>query len=354
MGLSGRSVEIGLTGYGAYVPRGRISPQLIASAWQKEADIQDSLGIREKTVAGLDEDAITMAVEATLTALKRATAGPKKIGAVFMGSESHPYAVNPSTTTVAEILGLGHHYFTADLEFACKAGSAGLQIIAAFLEAGRIDYGLAIGADKAQSRPGDPLEYATASGAAAFILGKNQEEFLAEICDYCSFNSDTPDFWRREGEFYPSHGGRFTGEKAYFYHTVSAGKNLFARTKTGPKNYDYAIFHMPNGKFPRKAAEILGFRPRQIQPGLIVDRIGNTYSACSLLGLCSVLDQAKPKQKIFLVSYGSGAGSDAFYFETTSLLTKKQKSGSRLVDLLRESYQVDYFTYLRLTGAVES
>lgn len=352
--MAGLGERIGIVGYGAYLPQRRIKTSLIAAAWQKEGKrIENGLKIKEKTVAGIDEDTVTMAIEASLIALKRAEIEKTKMGAVFVGSESHPYAVNPSASKVGEILAIGSDYFAADLEFACKAGTAALQIVASFLLAKQIQYGLAIGADKAQGKPGDALEYATAAGAAAFILGRKKEEFLVKINDFCSFTSDTPDFWRREGIKYPSHGGRFTGEKAYFRHTLSAAKKLLQKTKTKPSDYDYIVFHMPNGKFPQKAGEILGFNQKQIRPGLIVGLVGNTYAAASLLGLCAVLDKAKPNQKIFLVSYGSGAGSDAFSLTTTPLLLKKQKQGQSFNYFLRRKREINYVEYLRLTGAIK-
>jgi hydroxymethylglutaryl-CoA synthase len=345
--------SVGIVGYGAYLPWRRIKTNLIAAAWEREAKkIETGLGVKEKTVAGKDEDAVTMGVEASLIALTRAGVAPEKIGALFLGSESHPYAVNPSTTKVAEILGVGPDYFTADLEFACKAGTTAMQIVAAFLLAGQIEYGLAIGADTAQARPGDALEYATAAGAAAFLLGRNEKKFLAKINHFCSYHSDTPDFWRRAGAKYPSHGGRFTGEKAYFRHTLAAAKKLFQKTKTKANDYDYAVFHMPNAKFPQKAAEMLGFSPHQVRPGLIVEKMGNTYAASSLLGLCAVLEVAKSKQKILFVSYGSGAGSDAFSLTTTTLLKKKQKLGKNLKSYLRQKKEIDYVEYLQLMEAI--
>jgi hydroxymethylglutaryl-CoA synthase len=345
--------SVGIVGYGAYLPWRRIKTNLIAAAWEFEGKkIETGLGVKEKTVAGKDEDAVTMAAEASLIALARAGKAPKKIGALFLGSESHPYAVNPSTTKVAEILGMGPDYFTADLEFACKAGTAAMQIVTAFLLAGQIEYGLAIGADTAQARPGDALEYATAAGAAAFLLGRKEKEFLAKINHFCSFNSDTPDFWRRSGAKYPSHGGRFTGEKAYFRHTLAAAKKLFQQTRTKASDYDDAVFHMPNAKFPLQVGRELGFKPKQLTTGMLVKEIGNTYSASSLLGLSAVLDKAKPRQKILFVSYGSGAGSDAFSLTTTPLLKKKQKQGKNLKSYLRQKKEIDYVEYLQLMEAI--
>ena len=150
-------------------------------------------------------------------------------------------------------------------------------------------------------------------GAAAYILG--YEEPIATFNHTCSYTSDTPDFWRREGQAYPSHGGRFTGEPAYFKHIEGAGKLLLEQTKTRPKDFDYAIFHQPNGKFPQKVAKPLGFNAEQIRPGSSC-RESVTLSGAAV-GLAATFDVAKPGERIFVCSFGSGAGGDAFDITVT-------------------------------------
>lgn len=308
--------SVGIVGYGAYVPYERVTVRAISQQWQVDsATIEKSLGVKQKAIASNDEDSLTMAVEASLLAFKKTRVKPNKIGAVFIGSESHPYAVKPTGTILGDILGLDNNYFCADLQFACKAGTAGLQIVASMIEAGLIDYGLVVGTDKAQARPGDALEYTTAAGAAAFILGRKKQEFISQLYYTDSFSSDTPDFWRRQGCDFPSHTGRFTGEPGYFYHVETCLKNFLQKTQKQPVDFDYAVFHMPNAKFPLKVAKKFGFTQKQISPGFLVSQIGNPYSASSLLGLTLVFDQAKKNNHILLVSYGSGAGSDAFWWQ---------------------------------------
>lgn len=342
--------SVGITGYGAYLPYWRIKTSEIAENQGVEEKRIKNLGVNQKAVANYDEDCLTMAVEASLIAIKRAGISPKKIGAVFVGSESHPYAVKPTGTILGDILGLSRGYFCADLQFACKAGTAGLQIAGAMIEAGMIDYGLVVGADKAQAEPGDALEYTTAAGAAAFVLGGKKGEFIARLISTYSFSSDTPDFWRRPGCKFPSHTGRLTGEPGYFYHLQTCLEDFLKKINKTPKDFDYAVFHMPNSKFPLKVAKNFGFTPSQMDPGLLVSEIGNPYAASSPLGLVAVLDQARSGKNILLVSYGSGAGSDAFWWQTKPGLRKKQKKGKNIKEYLSQYQQINYLSYLRNYG----
>lgn len=332
----------GIVAYGIYIPKYRIKPSQIAHAWGREINgIEKSLGVFEKAVASVDEDAVTLGVEATLNALKPLNFDPLKIGAITVGSESHPYAVKPSSATIAGILGLREDLLAADLEFACKAGTAGIQLLSGLTNTKKIKYCLAIGSDVAQSKPADVLEYTAGSAAASFILGSRGT--IANILDFASFSTDTVDFWRRDTERFPSHGGRFTGEPAYFAHVLGASNLLLQKTKLKPADFAHAVFHMPNGKFPKDAAKKLGFTEDQIRAGFTVAQIGNPYSASSMVGLAAVLDIAKPNQKIFMCSYGSGAGADAFVFETTFLLQLFQRNNKKTVkSQIQNKKMIDY------------
>lgn len=342
----------GIVTYGAYVPMYRIAAAEIARVWGENTDaVTKGLNVMRKSVPSPDEDAITIAVEATRNALRRTDLDPGAIGAVFVGSESHPYAVKPSATILAEAIGATPLMTAADFEFACKAGTAAIQAVLGLVESGKIDLGLAVGADTSQGRPGDPLEYTASAGGAAFVLGR--DDIIAKIRDYASYTTDTPDFWRRGLQPYPSHGGRFTGQPAYFKHIVSAAKSLMEKMGTEPGDYNYAVFHQPNGKFPRRVAKMLGFTPAQIDAGMVTPYIGNTYSASSLLGLTSVLDRSSPGDRILVVSYGSGAGSDAFDLEVTDLMEEYDRNASPLTsDYLEGGMEIDYATYAKFRGKI--
>lgn len=300
--------------FGRYIPSSRIESKTIAAHWKRGTEQADGLGIVEKSVPAADEDAFTLAWEAGKQALETGDIDSKLIEAVFVGSESHPYAVKPTSGMLVSALQLNPFCRAADLEFACKAGTAAIQIVSAMAESKQIKLGIAVGSDTAQSKPGDALEYSAAAGAAAFVIGlpTKKEPGICSIDATLSYTTDTPDFWRGAGDKYPSHAGRFTGEPAYFHHIETTAKKMLEVTKLAPADFDHVVLHMPNAKFPLQAAKKLGFTDAQLKAGFIVPTVGNTYSACSPLGLTFVLEQAKKGQKILVVSYGSGSGSDAF------------------------------------------
>lgn len=339
--------EVGIIGYGAYVPRYRLPAAEISRMWTGG---QGGTPVREKSVPGLDEDVITMSIEAARNCLVRAgSVDPALIRAVWVGSESHPYAVKPTSTVVAEAIGATPHTQAGDWEFACKAGTEAFQAGIGFVGSGMARYVLAIGMDTAQARPSDALEYTASAGGAAYLIGP-AEESLAIIEGSHSYVTDTPDFWRRVHQHYPSHGGRFTGQPAYFKHSTAAARELMEALGTEPGDYTYAVFHQPNVRFPKSAAKKLGFTPAQIETGLLANEIGNTYAGSSLIGLTAVLDVAQPGDRILLTSYGSGAGSDAISFRVTEAILERQRRGLMTRDYIARRTEIDYATYVRFTG----
>jgi len=342
----------GIIGYGCYIPRYRIKVEEIAKHYGKNAEeIKRGLMLEEKSVPAKDEDSATIAVEAAKNAFKRAEHVAelhKKISAVYVGSESHPYAVKPTATIVAEALGLSNNYTAADTEFACKAGTAALQMAMGLCLSNIAEYALAIGVDTSQAAKGDALEYSAAAGGGAFIIGTKRNEFVAEILHTLSFSTDTPDFWRRSTQLTPKHAGRFTGEPAYFKHVATAAKMIMEKYGYKPEDFNYVIFHQPNGKFPLRVAKKLGFKEEQIKPGFIVPKLGNTYSGNIPLSLNAVLDVAAENELILAVSYGSGAGSDAFIIKTTPLLKEVQSKTTKALQYLNENkIYLSYAEYLQ-------
>ena len=334
----------GIVGYGVYTSRFRIRE-----------------GSLERSVPFIDEDAITAAVESGKLALIHSGVDSSLVGKVYVGSESNPYAVKPIASKVAQVLKLGEEdediqgVDAVDTEFACKAATSMFKDAASLVNypKSNVQYAMVIGTDNSQAAPrdcpGGELDLFVGFGGCAYILGKH--DVIAEIEGWYSCTSDTPDFWRRDGEPYPMHGGRFTGDPAYFKHIRKAATKLTERLNLQPRDINYFIAHQPNVQFPVKIAKDLGFKEEQYLPSLQVAKFGNTYSGSSPVGLAAVLDIAKPDERILIVSYGSGAGSDAYSLITTSQILDKRNRQKLTVKYQAENpflEYVDYTTYRRL------
>jgi hydroxymethylglutaryl-CoA synthase len=330
----------GIVGYGVYVSKFRI----------KEGSI-------ERSIPFMDEDSITAAVEAGKLALIHSGIDPSQVGKIYVGSESNPYAVKPIASKVAQVLKLGEEekcdgiqsVDAIDTEFACKAATSMFKDAAAltYYPNAHIPYAMVIGTDNSQAaprdEPGGELDFFVGFGASAFLFGMH--DVIAELEGWYSCTSDTPDFWRRDLEPYPRHGGRYTGEPAYFKHIAKSAKKLMEKLNLQPSDFDYFVCHQPNIRFPIKIATELGFKEEQYIDGLQVARFGNTYSGASPLGLAAILDKAKPNQRILVASYGSGAGSDAYSLITTNQIGEKRQRQKFTVQYQAENEYVEHVSY---------
>lgn len=344
-------MKTGIVSYGHYVPNLRMDISVLAEQWGLSSTLERVYRLNGRAsvaVNSLDEDTVTLAIEAGERAMDRLPAGHSVPRSVLIGSESHPYAVKPSAVIIAEALGLTPDVFAADLEFACKGGTAALFLSAALVESGRLPAALAIGADCPQSAPGSLLEASVGSGASAFVVGTG-DGVIATIDHLAAASSDVTDFWRRDGEQFPSVVGKFSAEIGYVAHTRRVIENLLEQTGTSADDYDYLCLHQPYSSLPLSVARELGFARKKVQPGIIAGKIGNTYSSACLLGLCNVLDAASPGQRIMLVSFGSGAGSDGFVMTVTDAITEHRARGAELghepVARQVDTAHADWLTY---------
>jgi hydroxymethylglutaryl-CoA synthase len=367
--------KIGILGYGVYVPLQRIRSEQIVKARERRrrdlpeflAKVRDGLLLREKSVASLSEDSITMATEAALNAVEMSGVNPSEIGTVAVGSESKPYAVGTIARHVASFLGLGNQVYVADLEGACNSGMQSSAFVESQIMNNRIKYGLAIGTDVAQAPVGDPLEYACGSGAGAFLLGKDDR--VATIVDTAAYSSLTLDFWRREGAMVPSHFGRTTVE-AYIKHVIGAIENLLMKhPDLSLADFDYLTFHQPSGYMPLKTCreltqeniEILDnpelekrirlspqFIEERVKPWLRVLDTGNTYAASTLISTSDILDHAKPGQNVLAVSYGSGAYSIATWLHVEDAILKRRGKTPTVRNYTNRRRELEIIAYDKL------
>ena len=368
--------RVGIIGYGVYIPVQRIKTELIVRAREKKREdlaqfldkVRNGLLLRDKYIASLTEDSITIAAEAALNAVDMAGIDARRIETVAIGSESKPYAVGTIARHVASFVGAGNQVYVADLEGACNSGMQSTAFVESQILSGRINYGLAVGTDVAQAPVGDPLEYASGAGAGAFVLGRDDP--VATVVDTAAYSTLTLDFWRRDGATVPSHFGRTTVE-AYIKHVIGAIEGLLLKhPEISLMDFDYLTFHQPSGYMPMKTCKTLAqeeiaildnpelenrirltpeFIEEKVKHWLRVLDTGNTYAASTLIATCDILDHAKPGQDILAVSYGSGAYTIATWLHVEDAILERRGRVPTVMDYVNRRRDITLEAYEKLT-----
>jgi hydroxymethylglutaryl-CoA synthase len=332
------SSPCGICGFGAYLPIFRISSSEVARAWGRSVAPASA---EERSVASLDEDVVTMSVEASRYALQRAGIDARELGAVLVGTCTEPYQSLSCGAIVGNALGVPRKILAANLGFMGKSGTEALQSLLGLVGSGMIGYGLGVAADVCLTRPGDGLEQSGGAGSAALVVGRVSSETAAHFEGSFSLVSELPDSWRRSGESSWQQTGRFSSDYSLRM-VVDSCRGLMEELGLKPEDFSYLVLQQPSSRFAVDVARSLGFSSEKVKAGSIFSSVGNLLSASSLVGLCAVLDVAQAGERILLASYGSGAGSDAFSIVVDRGIVEKRSIAPSVASLIGSKRMVDY------------
>ncbi|MEM1538947.1 MAG: hydroxymethylglutaryl-CoA synthase [Candidatus Bathyarchaeia archaeon] len=323
---------VGVTSYGAYIPIWRMRRELLGKGLSGE-----------RSVAGSDEDSLTMAVAASIDCINGINR--ETIDGVFFASTTSPFKEKCVATTIATVLDLRSDVFTADFANSLRAGTSALKAAISMVKSGAARQILVAAADCRLGAPESSFEQTFGDGAAALLIGK--ENLIAELEDDFSVSDEIYDVWRRDVDVYVNAWeDRFINTFGYSRVVSSAVSGLMKKTGVTPKEITKAIFSSPDARRSSELARSLGFDPKtQVQDPLI-DNVGNTGTAQPLMLLVAALEEAKPDDRFLLASYGNG--SDAFLLRV--------KDGIKGIDGKRRGVRMrlgikklvpDYATYLK-------
>ncbi|RLB32921.1 MAG: hydroxymethylglutaryl-CoA synthase [Deltaproteobacteria bacterium] len=307
---------VGITSYGAYIPRYRLNRKTIFSAmgWFNSATAGVARG--EKAVANYDEDSVTMAVAAAQDCLKGCVRD--EIGGLYLSSTTAPYLERQNAAICAAALALRPDIRTADFGASLKSGTTALIAACDAVKAGDIKNFLVCAADSRQGKPGSNMEHTFGDGAAALIVGK--DDVIAELKGSHSITSDIIDYRRtQEEKFIRGWEERWIRDEGYGKIIPRAVNGLLE--KHGLKIGDFAkvVISCPVSGALKGICKKAGIAPTQLQDNLM-NSVGDTGSALSLMMLVAALEKAKPGDRILVVGYGNGG--DALFFEVTDQIEK--------------------------------
>jgi hydroxymethylglutaryl-CoA synthase len=332
---------ISIVGYGAYVPRFRIKREEFVRVWGTGS-------VKEKTVAGFDEDIITMAAEAAQNAMDNSGVDSGEIEAVFFASSSPPKVNGLMAPIIGMSLGCKHGIRFSDFFGVGHGGTAALRGAFDSIASGKIANALVVCSDDMLGASGSTLDSLYGAGAAAFVVCKGKG--LARILGNDSYGSYFPYSWRNPGEPFMQDYGDPRFERLYGYenHVMSSVHHYLSQNKLALTDFNHLILPEGDGRMMIDLSKKLKATSAQMGKGVLVNEIGNLSVAGVFLSLAQVLAEAKVGERILLASYGTGSVSDVFGFE---MLTKASaNAGSPLAKYLGQKEYIDYARYARMKG----
>lgn len=329
---------IGITSIGAYVPVWRLDKSTIARHFRGE-----------KAVANFDEDAITMAVAAGMSALDDATRS--EVGLLYFASASSPYREKMAATLIGSAIDLPRGIRSVDISHSTRGGTAAMLAALDSVKAGSVKKAMVIASDMRPAKPGSSHEQNFGDGAASLIIGDT--DVAVSIEDSYSVSNEIMDMWRGEDErFVRSWETRFYVTQGYMKTVGEAIGGLLKKTGLKPQDIAKAVIYSPDGRSVAGLAKSIGFDPKSQLQDIFFMAMGNTGTPYCLQLLAAALEDAKAGDKILLASYGSGA--DAILLQVTDNIDKL-KNRDLMRRLVESKKQVpDYITYLKWREIVDS
>ena len=341
---------IGITGYGISVPYRRLDTAEIIDCWKNTALdlIKNKQGVTMRGVLGFDEDGNTLSVDAAKDALNMAELS--EVEALIYGTCTNPYDSRPSATMLAEALDLPYNAMAFDIQFSTKSGTTALINAYALVKSGLAKRAMAIGADtiNRHTAPGDLFEPYASAGACALTLG--EENVIAEINGIANYSTDLSDGFRVEGERYIRSGmlpGSPKNQVGINDHTRRALEQFLRQTGTSAEDYTYVVLQQSTPGAMRSNSRALGLAPQQTEPAVFAEELGDTGSASALIGLCKVLDHAKKDDRILVISYGFGSGSDVLSLTVTEKIDALKKERGNIQKKIDRKCMVNYPTAMK-------
>jgi 3-hydroxy-3-methylglutaryl CoA synthase/uncharacterized OB-fold protein len=334
---------IGISAYGVYIPRYRLSRKTISGAmgWLSPGALPG-----EKAVTNYDEDSLTMAVAAGINCLKGADRA--EVDSLYFASTTFPYREKESGAIIGTALDLSPNIRTADMANSLKAGTGAIITACDSVKAQGAKSILVCGSDYRLARPGSPQEMVFGDGAAAVLLGSSG--VIASLEGSYSVSYDFPDYRRSENDkFVRATEDRFIREEGYTKFISGAILGLLKKCKLEAKDISKVAYPCLNLRQHATIGKRLGFQPEQVQEPLFT-AIGEAGTASPLILLVAMLEEAKPGNNILLTSYGNGA--EALLFKVTGEIERVRGRERLKKQLAFKRELASYEKYLAFRGII--
>ncbi len=337
-------MSVGISGYGVAIPRLRVKKEDYAKAWGSFR----ASGVKEKSVMGFDEDVLTVAAKASRRALASVPVDAGKVTRFALASTSAPYVEKLLSGTVVTNLGMPNAAFVSDHTTSSRAGTEAFMAAVEHTTSNPAGTAVVTASDSPRASMWSPIEHGFGAGAASFVV--SSANLIAEFEGHATYACEH--FGER---FRPSDDDLVNdldvkkfAQSSLVSTTTKAAKSLMGRLGAKPEDYAHVVIQQPDARVPSTVAKKLGFADAQLLSSSVVAEVGDLGAASTPVALCAALDSAKAGERIMVISYGSGAASDALSFK---VVDDRKAQPSVRAEIDRKEY-IDYVQYLKLKGAI--
>ncbi|MCG8633472.1 MAG: SDR family NAD(P)-dependent oxidoreductase [Desulfobacterales bacterium] len=302
---------IGITSYGAYIPRLRLNRSSIVQAMGWFAPAIMAVAQGERSLCNWDEDTLTMAVAAArdcLTGMNKSD-----LDGLYLASTTLPFADRQNAGVVAAALNLKENLISTDFTASQKVSTTALITALEAVQGGDRKNIMVAAADKRDTKAAYFYEMWFGDGAAALNVG--DENVIAEYLGSYSVSADFTDHYRgslNDFDYYWEE--RWSRDEGYGKILPKAINGLLGKLGITMEDVDTLVYPCFFKGDHKKIAKMLGAAPEKLVDNLH-EVCGETGTAHPFLMLASALETAKPGDRILLAGYGQGA--NALYFRVT-------------------------------------
>jgi len=339
---------IGITSYGAYIPRLRLSRSAIVQGmgWFAPAIMAVSQG--ERSMCNWDEDSITMAVAAVRDCVRGMD--KKRIDALYLASTTLPFTDRQNAGVVASAMNFGKEIVTADFTSSQKVSTTALITALEAVKGGDRKEIVVAATDKRKTKAAYFYEMWFGDGAAALSVGS--DNVIAEYKGSFTLSDDFVDHYRgSDSEFDYMWEERWVRDEGYGKIIPLAIKGLFEKLHITMEDVDTLIYPCFFKADHKKIAKLLGATPEKL-----VDNLhgvcGETGTAHPFVMLVKALETAKPGDRIVVAGYGQGC--NALYFKVTDGITTLSKRKGFKGSMANRKVVDNYPKWLKFREIVET
>jgi 3-hydroxy-3-methylglutaryl CoA synthase/NAD(P)-dependent dehydrogenase (short-subunit alcohol dehydrogenase family)/putative sterol carrier protein len=339
---------IGIKSYGGYIPRLRLNRMSIYQnmGWFAPAVVLVAQG--ERSFCNWDEDALSMAVEASRDCLKGMDRS--QIDGHYLCSTTLPFADRSCSGVVKTALNLRDDMITGDVTTSLKCGTSALVTALEAVKGGQRHNILVTASDKREAKAAYFYEMWFGDGAGSLWVGDT--DVIAEFKGSHSVSYDFVDHFRGSRNDYDyMWEERWVRDEGYSRIIPEAVTGLFDKLSISMDDVDTLVFPCFFKAEHKKIAQKLGASPDQVVDNLH-EACGETGAAHPFVMFISALEKAQPGDRILVAGFGQGC--DALYFQVTDHITKLPARNGIKGSLENKKTEDNYPKFLKFRDLIKT